>query len=231
MNPTEIDTLLKQTLSDSRLSPGEKKGLVEWIHANAVDEQKRAFARSRVFALARAELPQPEAQTLLGWLEDVLRLLNRPLPGEQPPTVEPSAAYFSPGEACLRAITSEFQQVKQAADLCVFTITDDRITSAILNAHKRGVHMRILTDNEKALDAGSDIAQLQAAGLDIRIDRTPFHMHHKYAIFDGRRLLNGSYNWTRGAARDNEENVVITSDPQLIAAFTRHFEGLWHKFL
>src|SRR5262245_3266376 len=120
MNPTEIDTLLKQTLSDSRLSPGEKKGLVEWIHANATDEQNRAFARSQTFALARAELPQPEAQTLLGWLEDVLRLLNRPLPGEKPPTVEPSAAYFSPGEACLRAITSEFQQVKQAADLCVF---------------------------------------------------------------------------------------------------------------
>ena len=26
------------------------------------------------------------------------------------------------------------------------------------------------------------------------------HMHHKFAIFDGERLINGSYNWTRGAA-------------------------------
>jgi mitochondrial cardiolipin hydrolase len=111
--------------------------------------------------------------------------------------------------------------------VCVFTITDDRLADALLAAHRRGVAIRVLTDNDKAHDLGSDIERIAAAGVAVRIDRTPFHMHHKYAIFDGRRLLNGSYNWTRGAARDNQENVVVTDDPALVARFAAAFEALW----
>ena len=51
-------------------------------------------------------------------------------------------------------------------------------------------------------------------------------MHHKFAIFDGRTLLNGSYNWTRGAARDNQENVMISDDQRLVAQFQGEFDRL-----
>jgi phosphatidylserine/phosphatidylglycerophosphate/cardiolipin synthase-like enzyme len=56
------------------------------------------------------------------------------------------------------------------------------------------------------------------------------HMHHKFAIFDGERLINGSYNWTRGAANVNYENVVDTSASGLVAAFAAEFQRLWNKF-
>jgi phosphatidylserine/phosphatidylglycerophosphate/cardiolipin synthase-like enzyme len=111
----------------------------------------------------------------------------------------------------------------------VFTVTDDRISDAMLAAHKRGVRLRVITDNDKAFDLGSDVQRLGAAGVAVRVDRTQFHMHHKFALFDGRRLLNGSYNWTRGAARDNEENVVVTDDAALIAAFQGTFDQLWER--
>ena len=55
-------------------------------------------------------------------------------------------------------------------------------------------------------------------------------MHHKFAIFDGTRLLNGSYNGTRGAADMNYENLVDTDDPNLVAAFSAEFERLWKRF-
>ena len=55
-------------------------------------------------------------------------------------------------------------------------------------------------------------------------------MHHKFAIFDGARLINGSYNWTRGAANVNYENLVDTGDPELIAAFSEEFKRLWNRF-
>jgi phosphatidylserine/phosphatidylglycerophosphate/cardiolipin synthase-like enzyme len=54
-------------------------------------------------------------------------------------------------------------------------------------------------------------------------------MHHKFAIFDGALLLTGSYNWTRGAARDNEENFITTPDRRLIASFTAAFGRLWNS--
>jgi phosphatidylserine/phosphatidylglycerophosphate/cardiolipin synthase-like enzyme len=56
------------------------------------------------------------------------------------------------------------------------------------------------------------------------------HMHHKFAVFDAARLLNGSYNWTRGAADTNYENLVDTADPRLVAAFAAEFERLWNRF-
>jgi cardiolipin hydrolase len=89
-------------------------------------------------------------------------------------------------------------------DICVFTITDDRVADQILAAHRRGVAVRIISDDEKAFDEGSDIDRLRHAGVPVRVDSSVHHMHHKFALFDGRRLLTGSYNWTRAAARDNQ---------------------------
>ena len=121
------------------------------------------------------------------------------------------------------------ETARQTADVCVFTVTDDRITRVLIDAQRRGVAVRLITDNDKSHDLGSDVEQIAAAGVAVKVDRTPFHMHHKYAIFDGVRLLNGSYNWTRGAANDNEENLIDTGDPRLLEAFRRHFEMLWEK--
>ena len=54
-------------------------------------------------------------------------------------------------------------------------------------------------------------------------------MHHKYAVFDRRCLLTGSYNWTRSAAKNNEENFIITYDPRLVSEFLAAFEELWDE--
>jgi len=138
-------------------------------------------------------------------------------------------AWFSPGDDCAHRIAQLIAHARKSVDIAVFTITDDRISEAILQAHRKGVELRIATDDEKAGDLGSDIPRLRAAGVPVRMDRSEFHMHHKFAIFDGEHLLTGSYNWTRGASRDNEENFLVTGDPRLVAAFARTFERLWKR--
>ena len=138
-------------------------------------------------------------------------------------------AYFSPGDDCPRAIGRLLASARRTADICVFTITDDRLSDAILDAHRRGVAVRIITDDAKAEDLGSDVGRFERAGIPMRVDRSPFHMHHKFAILDGATLLTGSYNWTRGAARDNEENLIVTDDPRLVAPFAATFDRLWEK--
>jgi len=89
--------------------------------------------------------------------------------------------------------------------------------------------VRIVTDNDKEFDAGSDIAQLRQAGVPVAVDRTDAHMHHKFALFDGTWLLNGSYNWTRSAAQFNEENLVVHNDPGLVRQFQAQFDTLWTR--
>ncbi|MCJ8165034.1 phospholipase D-like domain-containing protein [Pontibacter sp. E15-1] len=136
-------------------------------------------------------------------------------------------AYFSPGNDCLQAIQDNITATMRSIKICVFTISDDRITEALLRACHKGVQVQLLTDNKKLYDLGSDIRKLAAEGISVRIDRTHNHMHHKFAIFDQEALLTGSYNWTRSAANYNHENLLVTNQPDLVSAYLHTFEKLW----
>jgi phosphatidylserine/phosphatidylglycerophosphate/cardiolipin synthase-like enzyme len=138
-----------------------------------------------------------------------------------------SHAFFSPGEDCLNAIISSIEGAAQSIKICVFTISDDRISAAIVRAHRSGIRIKILTDNEKLYDKGSDIRELAAKGLEVRVDNSRNHMHHKFAIFDETRVLTGSYNWTRSAALYNHENVLVTDNPNIVRDYSREFNRLW----
>lgn len=225
MNAAELDALLRQFLVDHKLSTSERQTLMAWAEKNITTEQKRGVARSRLFEAARQAVTDPAAVEVIDFLEAALKVI---VPAQNIGASEPSsAACFSPGEACLGMIVNHIINARRSIDICVFTITDDRISNTILAAHKRGVKIRIITDNEKAYDAGSDVPRFREAGIPLIVDESPYHMHHKFAIFDGQRLLSGSYNWTRGAAADNEENVIDTDDRNLITMFQHEFDALW----
>jgi phosphatidylserine/phosphatidylglycerophosphate/cardiolipin synthase-like enzyme len=225
MNDADWNLMLRRTADDDRLSRGERAALRGRIQEAALDERLRAVLRSQAFGIAREHLASGPSAAVLDWLEDVVKLLVPD--SEAPATVE---AHFSPGEECRRRIISLFGACRRSADACVFTLTDDRISAAVIEAHRRGVVVRIVTDDEKARDVGSDARRLAAAGIPVRVDDSPYHMHHKFAVFDGASLLTGSYNWTVGAALNNQENLVTSNDPRLVGPFIREFERLWTKF-
>ena len=227
LNAQEIEHALRRTLDDHRLSRGEQKLVRSIVEQIGDDPHTLAVLRSKVFDLAAAELEGPQAGNILGWVEDVIKALaGRPEPVDE----RPSRAYFSPNDDCVGAINGLIRFARETIDACVFTITDNRISDELALAHDRGVAIRLLTDDDKSFDAGSDIARLQRLGIAIRQDSSPYHMHHKFAIFDRRQLLNGSYNWTRGAAENNEENLVVSQERGLISEFQSAFDYLWNKF-
>jgi phosphatidylserine/phosphatidylglycerophosphate/cardiolipin synthase-like enzyme len=224
MDTEELDRALEATLADGRLSRGEREALLELLRESPLDDARLAQLRARAFAMAREGVSEPNALARLGWVEDFVKLLAQLKPAAPPST---SKACFSPGDGCLMTILGELGRTRQTADICVFTITDDRITSAILAAHQRRVAVRIITDNDKQYDQGSDIERLRRAGLALRVDMTEHHMHHKFAVLDGDTLLNGSYNWTRSAATHNEENLIVTTEPALVRTFAKQFAAMW----
>ncbi|MEZ6009113.1 MAG: phospholipase D-like domain-containing protein [Planctomycetota bacterium] len=111
----------------------------------------------------------------------------------------------------------------------MFTITDDRLTREIEAAVRRGVRVRIVSDDDKSEGLGSDVDRLRAAGAQVVLDASEAHMHHKFAVFDGQQLVTGSFNWTRSASEVNAENLVVTDDPRLVGAFANEFERLWQR--
>ncbi len=223
MKPSDFERELEKTLDDRRLSRSERRAIARLVEEAPPDSLP--LLRNLAFRVAsRAADQGPDTQAVLAWLHDVVKALTPSEAIEQAPSSE---ALFSPGEEPLRKILALFGAAARSCDVCVFTITDDRIANAILAAHARGVKVRIITDDEKSYDTGSDIERFERAGLSVKTDASPHHMHHKFALFDRRVVLTGSYNWTRSAAHHNQENLIVSTDPRLVAPFGDMFERLW----
>ena len=221
-----LDRSLRESAQDFTLDAGEKLELREL--GQQLDAGRIRFLRNRAFDIARDAMRGEPVATLevLRWLEQVVKTLDAA--DQAAPVV--SSAYFSPGDTCLRRLCDLMRGCRDTLDICVFTIADDRLTEAILDCHARGVQVRVVSDNDKQHDSGSDIDRLRARGVQVRVDDAPSHMHHKFALFDGRVLANGSFNWTRSATRDNDENLVVSDDANLVRVFGLQFGKLWQQF-
>ena len=136
---------------------------------------------------------------------------------------------FSPGDQCKKIIMDAIRSAQDQIDICVFTISDDQISSLIKDAFNQGLGVRIISDNDKMLDLGSDIKDLADAGIEAKIDKTEYHMHHKFMIVDHKTVLTGSYNWTRSAEEYNEENVVLIHHEPTAKQFEVEFDRLWEQ--
>ncbi|MEZ6184981.1 MAG: phospholipase D-like domain-containing protein [Planctomycetota bacterium] len=70
----------------------------------------------------------------------------------------------------------------------------------------------------------------EAVGVEIRFAHKT--MHHKFAIVDKQVLINGSGNWSRGAAERYSENTTIYRDHRwLVKKFLSEFYFLWYELL
>jgi len=54
------------------------------------------------------------------------------------------------------------------------------------------------------------------------IDHSARIAHAKTMVIDGAMTLNGSYNWTRGAA-ENSEDLNLVASPVVAAAYAAHW--------
>jgi len=51
-------------------------------------------------------------------------------------------------------------------------------------------------------------------------------LHDKFAIFDNKKVISGSYNWTNSAEFYNHELLVISDDKIMLKQFEVHFKNL-----
>jgi len=170
---------------------------------------------------ARPVMPVPPSYDLAG-AKSIQRCLFFP---------EQAALHPDDGLSSLGTLLKFLDSTRVSCDVCVFTITDNRIARRLLDAHRyRRVRVRIITDKVQIGALGSDIGELQAAGIEVRTNTSPHHMHHKFCILDGVVLLNGSFNWTQGACENNCENVMISNDKAFVSPFKAQFEHLWQEY-
>jgi phospholipase D len=96
------------------------------------------------------------------------------------------------------------------------------IVEALLRAHRRGVEVKLIADKTTPCGRNSGIDPLASAGVPIWIDHSARIAHAKIMVIDGILTLNGSYNWTRGAAA-NSEDLNLVASPAVAEAYAAHW--------
>ncbi|KAI8873621.1 phospholipase D/nuclease [Ramicandelaber brevisporus] len=138
---------------------------------------------------------------------------------------------FFPDETSFMQLVSLIDCAVETVELAIFTLTDNDMANALIRAHRRGVAVRIIADNEQINALGSDIVRLRdEVGVAVKLDKDEYLMHHKFMVTDRAIVATGSYNYTRAARFQNKENVVIIRDAKVASKFMDAFEEMWEEY-
>jgi phosphatidylserine/phosphatidylglycerophosphate/cardiolipin synthase-like enzyme len=136
---------------------------------------------------------------------------------------------FAPDNATTDGIVQAVQDARQQIDLLAFAFTSQPLAEAVIEAQQRGVVVRAVMETRNTKGTGSVFGTLRGAGIDIHSDGNCYIMHHKVMIIDGRTVITGSFNFTRAAEAQNDENLLVITDASLAARYTEEFERIYQQ--
>ena len=127
---------------------------------------------------------------------------------------------FFPSEENVGKLANHIHRARVSLQICVFTITNNKLANAVLDQHRKGIKVRIITDDECVKNKGSDVERMAQAGIEVRTDDSKQnHMHNKFLIVDGNHVVTGSFNWTVAAGFNNQENLLVSDDKFYVKAY------------
>jgi phosphatidylserine/phosphatidylglycerophosphate/cardiolipin synthase-like enzyme len=136
----------------------------------------------------------------------------------------PVESYFAPKDSITPRIVERVTAAASSVQFLAFSFTDDKIGEAMIARHASGVAVRGVFETTGSQTRFSEFGRMRAAGLEVYTDGSPYAMHHKLIVLDGRTSIFGSFNFSSNAAEDNDENILFVEDPTLALAFLGEIE-------
>lgn len=176
---------------------------------------------------------------ILGYSPD-----KKPIPSPEKKITTPTEStgnctvFFSPDDDIRSQLLSFIEQEKEAIKIAVFMFTDKELAQALINSHKRGILIEVVTDPAGLRDKQNKIGLLSDNKIDVYVYNGQHNksgnssiMHHKFVLFSKNKndkplLWTGSLNFTRIACDCNQENVIIVEDNSALEKYTEQFKKL-----
>jgi len=109
----------------------------------------------------------------------------------------------------------------------MFTFTSKNIMEALKRASARGVSVKLMLFIGQKFPFAQE-AKASRMNLRYKTGRLEKgQMHNKFAVLDGRLLINGSFNWTVTAEESNTENTIFTTAPEYVRPYKAEFDKLF----
>src|SRR5258705_1334283 len=141
-----------------------------------------------------------------------------------------------------RKIATFVGGARETLELALYDIrlddeTGDIVRAALVGAHERGVHVRLVY-NVDEVDERPPVPPPPKTEPDL-VESLPFEtaavpgwpelMHHKYVVRDRDAVWSGSMNWTDDSWTREENVIVIVESTGIAIRFQEDFAQLWKK--
>ncbi|MCE1248551.1 MAG: phosphatidylserine/phosphatidylglycerophosphate/cardiolipin synthase family protein [Firmicutes bacterium] len=134
------------------------------------------------------------------------------------------------------SVNRAIRNAKKSIHCELFCLSQRETVENLIDAHKRGLDVRILLNPLKIKDFAVNekaAAQLKDAGVPVRWyvpdKATENKLHAKIGVFDDDQVILGSANWTNAGFKVNREADVEVLDKKVNSAFDKAFEIDWAK--
>jgi phosphatidylserine/phosphatidylglycerophosphate/cardiolipin synthase-like enzyme len=138
--------------------------------------------------------------------------------------------YYAPEDQPLDRVVALYGQAKRYIYVSVYGFTSPRAVEALVAAKKRGLDVRLITDQERMQDPKqrSAVHTLALAGIPIRINQHDGLMHMKQTVIDDEINTSGSMNHTTSGNRYNDERLDVVTDHRISVNAREKFLSMWN---
>ncbi len=147
-------------------------------------------------------------------------------------------------EKALSSIIKSIDHSNHSIKITMYNFTHKKIANRLKNAAKRGVKVQIIFDDKSVhsqkrrsmlyyLAKYKNISVYTLKGSYLKSQKRYAIMHLKMALFDHKRVIFGSANWTYSAFGKNFEMLYVIDDYKISKKYDKYFQKLLlksHKF-
>ena len=167
---------------------------------------------------------------------------NGPMPSEIHVDSTRIEVLFSPQHFIEEKLRKSLLQAKSSIIVGMFYLTNSILLEILSLQKEKGINVHVMVDD---LSLGARLSHqgnrkmklrdfLTTRKIPYRSDGTRNLFHHKFAVIDGdlaenASVISGSLNWTSGAVKKNDENILIIHDQNLAQKFLQTFRKSYGK--
>lgn len=130
--------------------------------------------------------------------------------------------FFSPGGGAMDAMHAELARATKSIKFMAFSMTDKEVTNIMLQKKAAGVKIEGVFDT-CLIPQYSIYWDLKKNGIMSLSDGNQALMHHKVMIIDDETVITGSFNFSKSAQNNNNENMLIIKSPLIAKQFNDEY--------
>lgn len=141
--------------------------------------------------------------------------------------------YLGPSPFISEAAVNFIKAASNNLEVCVYELNIPEVLDALLQAHKRGVAVRVAVHpasvpSEHDRYMWEKYNRLITRGILKPTENKSGLMHNKFMVRDKHTFWTGSYNLTKNDTEMNDNNVITFTHPELAENYMAEFEEIWN---